>query len=172
MLSYLRALKIPILEELAQSDPFVGQNPSFLLALGVGGEVEGGGIEVGGLFGYFTLSYSIPLFLSSGELLMLKECEHTWVGVKKMVVNTAMSYVYVEKMLGGLEARGGKVSVFVGIFMMMIFIFVLFCFVLFCFVLFFSSSPPISPSPPSPPRVLSPALNGPGEPCYGVYLSF
>ena len=131
MLSCSRALKIPILGELAQSDPLVGQNPSFFWCLVL---VE----RLRGLFGYFTLSYSIPLFLSYGESSMLKECEHTWVGVKKMVVNTAMQYVYVEKMLGGVGGSWWEGECFCWDYYYddFYFCFVLFCFVLFCFVLF------------------------------------
>ena len=164
MLPCSRALEIPILGELAQSDPLVGGNPSFLLALVVLFErLRGGESKWRSYLDILPLSYSIPLFFSYGELSMLKECEHTWVGVKKMVVNAAMQYVYVEKMLGGLEARGGKVSVF---FLLDYYddddYFVLFCFVLFCFVfvsfyfllffffpfLFFSTH--LTPPPPPP----------------------
>ena len=41
------------------------------------------------------LTYSIPLFFSYAELVLLKECQHTWVGVKKMMVNAVMQvYLY------------------------------------------------------------------------------
>ena len=137
MLSCSRALEIPLLAEMAQSDPVVGQNPSFLLALVVLVErLRGTESKWASYLDLLPLTYSIPLFFSYGELAMLKECEHTWVGAKKMVVNAAMQYAYVHRMLSGLEKSGKEVSC---VFFNFIF-YIILDFLFFSSLLFSSSS--------------------------------